>query len=580
MIRLFKLRRFLKPYKLQVILGPLFKLVEAVFELIIPLIMARVIDTGVKNNNIQYVFKMGAFMILLGIVGLCSTIVCQSFAAKASQGFGTNLRNSLFEHINTFSHKELDKFESGALITRMTNDVNQLQLAVAMFIRLAIRAPFLIIGSIIMAVSISMKMSVIFFITSVVISLSLYFIITGSVPFLKKIQSKLDRLALITREDLDGTRVIRAFSKQKWSIKRFKEINNEISFNACEVAKISSLLNPITYVIINLGIVAIIWYGGVRVNTGDITQGEIIAFVNYMTQILLALIVVSNLVIIFTKAFASAGRINEIFDTKTSIKEKCGLQEATVKNDKLFKIEFKDVSFSYDKNSEPSIKNVNVSIKSGEKIGIIGGTGSGKSTFINLIPRFYDVSSGAVYVDGVNVKNYNTFNLRKKIAIVHQRSVLFSGTVRENLKLGKKDATDNELYEALRVAQALDFVNEKPKGLNEIIEQDGKNFSGGQRQRLTIARALVKKPEILILDDSSSALDYNTEANFRKSLIENTKGITVITVSQRATSIKHCDKIIVFDEGKILDIGKHEELIKSCSVYREICKSQTDTEAS
>lgn len=580
MIRLFKLRRFLKPYKLQVILGPLFKLVEAVFELIIPLIMAKVIDTGVKNNNIQYVFKMGAFMILLGIVGLCSTIVCQSFAAKASQGFGTNLRNSLFEHINTFSHKELDKFESGALITRMTNDVNQLQLAVAMFIRLAIRAPFLIIGSIIMAVSISMKMSVIFFITSVVISLSLYFIITGSVPFLKKIQSKLDRLALITREDLDGTRVIRAFSKQKWSIKRFKEINNEISFNACEVAKISSLLNPITYVIINLGIVAIIWYGGVRVNTGDITQGEIIAFVNYMTQILLALIVVSNLVIIFTKAFASAGRINEIFDTKTSIKEKCGLQEATVKNDKPFKIEFKDVSFSYDKNSEPSIKNVNVSIKSGEKIGIIGGTGSGKSTFINLIPRFYDVSSGAVYVDGVNVKNYNTFNLRKKIAIVHQRSVLFSGTVRENLKLGKKDATDNELYEALRVAQALDFVNEKPKGLDEIIEQDGKNFSGGQRQRLTIARALVKKPEILILDDSSSALDYNTEANFRKSLIENTKGITVITVSQRATSIKHCDKIIVFDEGKILDIGKHEELIKSCSVYREICKSQTDTEAS
>ena len=580
MIRLFKLRRFLKPYKLQVILGPLFKLVEAVFELIIPLIMAKVIDTGVKNNNIQYVFKMGAFMILLGIVGLCSTIVCQSFAAKASQGFGTNLRNSLFEHINTFSHKELDKFESGALITRMTNDVNQLQLAVAMFIRLAIRAPFLIIGSIIMAVSISMKMSVIFFITSVVISLSLYFIITGSVPFLKKIQSKLDRLALITREDLDGTRVIRAFSKQKWSIKRFKEINNEISFNACKVAKISSLLNPITYVIINLGIVAIIWYGGVRANTGDITQGEIIAFVNYMTQILLALIVVSNLVIIFTKAFASAGRISEIFDTKTSIKEKCGLQEATVKNDKLFKIEFKDVSFSYDKNSEPSIKNVNVSIKSGEGIGIIGGTGSGKSTFINLIPRFYDVSSGAVYVDGVNVKNYNTFNLRKKIAIVHQRSVLFSGTVRENLKLGKKDATDNELYEALRVAQALDFVNEKPKGLDEIIEQDGKNFSGGQKQRLTIARALVKKPEILILDDSSSALDYNTEANFRKSLIENTKGITVITVSQRATSIKHCDKIIVFDEGKILDIGKHEDLIKSCSVYREICKSQTDTEAS
>ena len=577
---MFKLGRFLKPYRLQVILGPIFKLVEAIFELIIPLIMARVIDTGVKNSDLNYVFKMGGLMIVLGIVGLCSTIVCQAFAAKASQGFGTNLRNSLFKHINTLSYRELDKFESGALITRMTNDINQMQLAVAMLIRLVIRAPFLIVGSIVMAISINLEMSVIFFITSVVISISLYFIITGAVPFLRTIQLKLDRLALISREDLDGMRVIRAFSKQKWSINRFKDINDEISFISCRVAKISSLLNPVTYVIINLAIVAIIWYGGVKVNTGNITQGEIIALVNYMTQILLALIVVSNLVIIFTKAFASAGRINEVFDTKTSIEVKDEIKNSNIKNNKTPKIEFKNVSFSYGLNCEPAITNINVSITSGEIIGIIGGTGSGKSTFINLIPRFYDVLSGAVYVDGINVKNYNVFDLRKKISIVHQKPVLFSGTVRENLKWGKENVSDDELYAVLKIAEALDFVNEKPGRLDEMIEQGGRNFSGGQKQRLTIARSLVKKPEILILDDSSSALDYATEARFRKSLLEHTKGVTVITVSQRAVSIKHCDKIIVFDEGEIVGMGTHAELIKSCDVYRDICDSQTDTEAS
>ena len=577
---MFKLGRFLKPYRLQVILGPIFKLVEAIFELIIPLIMARVIDTGVKNSDLNYVFKMGGLMIVLGIVGLCSTIVCQAFAAKASQGFGTNLRNSLFKHINTLSYRELDKFESGALITRMTNDINQMQLAVAMLIRLVIRAPFLIVGSIVMAISINLEMSVIFFITSVVISISLYFIITGAVPFLRTIQLKLDRLALISREDLDGMRVIRAFSKQKWSINRFKDINDEISFISCRVAKISSLLNPVTYVIINLAIVAIIWYGGVKVNTGNITQGEIIALVNYMTQILLALIVVSNLVIIFTKAFASAGRINEVFDTKTSIEVKDEIKNSNIKNNKTPKIEFKNVSFSYGLNCEPAITNINVSITSGEIIGIIGGTGSGKSTFINLIPRFYDVLSGAVYVDGINVKNYNVFDLRKKISIVHQKPVLFSGTVRENLKWGKENVSDDELYAVLKIAEALDFVNEKPGRLDEMIEQGGRNFSGGQKQRLTIARSLVKKPEILILDDSSSALDYATEARFRKSLLEHTKGVTVITVSQRAVSIKHCDKIIVFDEGEIVGMGTHDELIKSCDVYRDICDSQTDTEAS
>lgn len=577
---MFKLIHFLKPYKLQVILGPAFKLVEAVFELIIPLIMAKVIDIGVRNSDVNYVIKMGMLMLLLGAVGLLSTIVCQAFAAKASQGFGTSLRNALFEHVNTFSHRELDKFESGALITRITNDVNQLQLAVAMLIRLVIRAPFLIIGSIVMAISINFEVSIIFFVTSILISLALYFIITGSVPLLRKIQAKLDNLAMVTREDLDGTRVIRAFSKQEWSKKRFNIINEDISKTACRVARITSLSNPVTYIIINLSIVFIVWYGGIKANNGSITQGEIIALVNYMTQILLALIVVSNLIVIFTKSFASAERINEIFALKTSTENKKSCKKNISPRVNSHKIEFKNVSFSYTPNTIPAIKDVNLSIEPGQMIGVIGGTGSGKSTFVNLIPRFYDVSNGAVYIDGVNVKEYNIFELRSKIAVVHQKNVLFRGTVKENIMFGKIDATDEEINEALRISQALDFVNEKPDKLYEMVEQGGKNFSGGQRQRLTIARALVKKPEILILDDSSSALDYATEASFRKSLIENSNGMTIITVSQRPISIKHCNKIIVFNDGKVVGLGNHDELIQSCDIYKEICESQSETEAS
>lgn len=568
-----KLVRFLKPYKVQVILGPMFKLVEAVFELIIPLIMARVIDIGVKNRDVGYVFKMGIVMILLGAVGFCSTFVCQYFAAKSSQGFGTNLRNALFEHINEFSYRELDKFSSGSLITRLTSDVNQLQLSVAMFIRLVIRAPFLIVGSIIMAISIDLKISMIFLVTSLLISVSLYFIITKSVPFLKKIQKSLDKLALIAKEDLEGTRVIRAFSKQDWSKSRFNNVNSDILEISCRVSKISSLLNPVTYVAINLAIVCIIWFGGMRAYHGDITQGEIIALVNYMMQILLALIVVSNLIVIFTKAFASADRINEILDTKISIQN--NYRKIYVKSENAIKIEFDNVSFKYTENSKYAIENINLSIDYGEKVGIIGATGSGKSTFVNLIPRFYDVSKGSILLNGINVKDYNILDLRRRISIVHQNNVLFRGTIKQNLRWGKEDASDKEIKEALEISQSLDFVNEKPNKFNELVEEGGRNFSGGQKQRLTIARAIIKKPEILILDDSFSALDQETENRLRNAIMERFKDNTIIFISQKSKSIKNCDKIIVFDNGKIVGEGNHNSLLETCGVYKNICESQS-----
>lgn len=568
-----KLVRFLKPYKVQVILGPMFKLVEAVFELIIPLIMARVIDIGVKNRDVGYVFKMGIVMILLGAVGFCSTFVCQYFAAKSSQGFGTNLRNALFEHINEFSHRELDKFSSGSLITRLTSDVNQLQLSVAMFIRLVIRAPFLIVGSIIMAISIDLKISMIFLVTSLLISVSLYFIITKSVPFLKKIQKSLDKLALIAKEDLEGTRVIRAFSKQDWSKSRFNNVNSDILEISCRVSKISSLLNPVTYVAINLAIVCIIWFGGMRAYHGDITQGEIIALVNYMMQILLALIVVSNLIVIFTKAFVSADRINEILDTKISIQN--NYRKIYVKSENAIKIEFDNVSFKYTENSKYAIENINLSIDYGEKVGIIGATGSGKSTFVNLIPRFYDVSKGSILLNGINVKDYNILDLRRRISIIHQNSVLFRGTIKQNLRWGKEDASDKEIKEALEISQSLDFVNEKPNKFNELVEEGGRNFSGGQKQRLTIARAIIKKPEILILDDSFSALDQETENRLRNAIMERFKDNTIIFISQKSKSIKNCDKIIVFDNGKIVGEGNHNSLLETCGVYKNICESQS-----
>lgn len=571
---MFRLRRFLKNYKIQLTIGPLCKLIEAIFELFIPLITADIIDNGVKNNDVNYVLQKGGLMILLGVLGLCSALVCQKFASIASQGFGTKVRNEMFRHINTFSHSELDKIGIPSLITRMTNDVNQLQLAVAMLIRLVIRAPFLVVGALIMAMTIDIKLSLIFFAAALLIGLVLFIIMNRSVPFFKKIQSRLDKVSLISRENLSGNRVIRAFSRQQNEEERFDEKNDELAHTSVTVGRLSALLNPVTYIIAQAAIIAIVWFGSVFVSEGTLMQGQIIALVNYMTQILLAMIVVSNLVVIFTKASASASRVNEVFDTKPSVTE----NENTAKeNTNAPFIEFRKVSFGYE-NSGYALKDISFTVKKGSTIGIIGGTGSGKSSLVNLIPRFYDVSEGELLINGVNVKDYSFKNLREKIGIVPQKAELFSGTIKDNMKWGKKNATDKEIEKALKISQSYEFVYNFPEKTNKMLSAGGKNLSGGQRQRLTIARALVAEPEILILDDSASALDFATDAALRRALNEETKNMTVIMVSQRVGTVRYADKILVLDNGEIAGIGTHNELFDNCSIYREICLSQLKEE--
>ncbi len=572
---MFRLRRFLKHYKLQLTVGPVCKLIEAIFELFIPLITADIIDTGVKNNDVGYVLRQGGFMIFLGALGLGFALVCQKSASIASQGFGTEVRNAMFKHINTFSHAELDKIGTPSLITRMTNDINQLQLAVAMLIRLVIRAPFLVIGAVIMAMSIDMKMSLIFLASSPLIALVLFLIMYKSVPFFRKIQKKLDTVSLISRETLSGNRVIRAFSKQDSEQARLEEQNNELQQTAVAVGRISALLNPLTYVIAQGAIIAIVWFGAKFVYNGDLTQGEIIALVNYMTQILLAMIVVSNLVVIFTKASASAARVNEVFDTVPSVRE---INSDEIRTDeKAPAVEFENVSFGYANNAY-ALKNISFTLEKGETIGIIGGTGSGKSTLVNLVPRFYDTSEGNVFVDGANVKDYSFRQLRGKMGIVPQNAVLFAGTIKSNMLWGNKNASLDDIDKALKIAQAYGFVYENTDGLERTVTAGGKNLSGGQKQRLTIARALVSKPEILILDDSASALDFATDAALRKSLKEETQNMTVIMVSQRVGTVRYADKIIVLDKGELVGIGKHNDLFEKCSVYKEICLSQLKAE--
>lgn len=577
---MFKLRRFLKNYKLQLIIGPICKLIEAVFELFIPLITASIIDTGVKNNDVKnndiaYVWKMGGLMVLLGAMGLCFALVCQKSASIASQGFGTQVRNAMFKHINTLSHNELDKIGTPSLITRMTNDINQLQLAVAMLIRLVIRAPFLVIGALIMAMTINLKLSVIFFAASILIALVLYIIMSKSVPFFKKMQKKLDNVSLISRENLSGNRVIRAFGKQKEDEERFDKSNEELAKTAVTIGRISALLNPLTYIIVQAAIIAIVWFGSVFVDNGELMSGQIIALVNYMTQILLAMIVVANLVVLFTKASASAARVNEVFETQPSIVEKTKENIETDNNAPV--IEFNDVSFGYADNGY-ALKNISFKIERGTTIGIIGGTGSGKSTLVNLIPRFYDVSEGEVLVDGRNVKDYSFNQLRENMGIVPQKATLFSGTIKENMKWGKKDAADDEIEKALKISQSYEFVSKLPEKTDKLISAGGKNLSGGQRQRLTIARALVSQPRILILDDSASALDFATDAALRKSLSEETDNMTVIMVSQRVGTVRYADKILVLDNGELVGTGTHKELVKNCDIYREICLSQLKAE--
>lgn len=565
-----------KDYKKEAVLGPAFKLLEAVFELIVPLVMANIIDIGIKNRDSAYILKSGGIMVLLGICGFCSTLVCQYMASVAAQGVGTSLRSGLFRHINSFSYAELDKFGVPSLVTRITNDVNQVQTATAMLIRLAVRAPFLVIGATVMAVMLDLKLSLIFFAVIPVVSAILYFVMSRSVPFYKTMQNKLDKLSRITRENLEGARVIRAFSKQEKEEKRFEEASSDLTSTAVFVGRISALLNPLIYAAINLAIAAIIWFGGIRVNSGALTQGQVIAFVNYMTQISLALVVVANLVVLFTKASACAVRIEEVFLQKPSVEEP--LEESAKENPFAPAVEFKDVFFSYHKNNEYALSGASFKINRGETVGIIGGTGSGKTTLVNLIPRFYDVDKGEILVNGANVKEYKFKTLRGKIRIAPQTPELFSGSVEENIKWGKSDASGGDIERALSTAQAEDFVKNLPDGIGSKVLQGGKNFSGGQKQRLSIARALAGKPEILILDDSASALDYSTEAALRSEIRSRTEGITVIIVSQRVNSIRHADKIIVLDEGEIAGIGTHRELFGNCGIYREICLSQLSEE--
>lgn len=573
-----RLARYLTFFKKEVIIGPIFKLTEAIFELIVPLVMAKIIDVGIQNQNKTYIYQMGGVMILLGVVGLGCALVCQYFASKASQGVGTMIRNDLFRHINTLSHAEIDKLGTSSLVNRITNDVNQIQVAVAMLIRLVIRAPFLVIGATIMAMSINLKLSLIFWLAGILVAIVLYLVMKKSIPFYRVIQKKLDRIGLITRENLEGARVIRAFSKQHAEERRFEQASEDHAKTAIGVGKISALLNPMTFTIMNLAIVLIIWFGGTQVDAGFLLRGEVIALVNYMTQISLALVVVANLVVIFTKASASATRINEVFDTSASIVQKQDKNLTIDSSQTVPKVAFQDVSFSYGDSNEYALEHISFEVYPGETVGIIGATGSGKSTLINLIPRFYEATQGSVLIDGIDVKEYPFKQLRTQIGVVPQKAVLFHGSILDNLRWADQHATQQQIEKAVEIAQGKEFVEKLPNQYLTEIFQGAKNVSGGQKQRLTIARALVSQPKILILDDSSSALDFATDAALRKAIKQDSEDRTVFIVSQRATSIKYADKIIVLDDGCMVGIGTHDELFESCEVYHEICMSQLNSD--
>ncbi|WMM26360.1 ABC transporter ATP-binding protein [Tissierella sp. MB52-C2] len=574
---MFKLAVFLKPYKKECIIGPAFKLLEAILELLLPTIIALIINNGVDKHDTDYVLKMGGLMLLMAILGFCSSMICQYYAARASQGFGTTLRNTLFKHISSFSYSEIDTFGTSSLINRITNDVNQLQLAVAMLIRLVIRAPFICIGAIIMAMILDFKLSLIFLAVTPIFAIILYFVISKSSPLYRKYQRKLDKMGLILRENLSGIRVIRAFARTENEKQRFYAANDDLTESAISVGKISALLNPMTSFVMNAAIIAILWVAGFHVNTGKLSHGEIIAFVNYITQILLALIVVSNLVIIFTRAAASADRINEVLAITTSIPDNAECLPSIINNNTP-SIQFTNVSFAYSNTGDMVLEDISIDINPGETIGLIGSTGSGKSTFINLIPRFYDATKGNIFVDGIDVKDYKLHELRNKIGIVPQNAVLFTESIAENIRWGKQNATDEEIVAAAKIAQADEFISKLPNGYNTQVSRGGLNFSGGQKQRMTIARAVVSEPDILILDDSASALDFATDAALRQAINEISKNMTVIIVSQRVSTIKEVDKIIVFDDRHIVGSGTHKELMNNCEVYKEICLSQFSNE--
>ena len=565
-----KLLRFLKDYKKESILSPLFKLLEASFELFVPLVMAAIIDTGIDNKDGGFILKMCGILILLAIVGLTCSITAQYFAAKAAVGFATKVRHALFDHIQKLSYTEMDTAGTDTMITRMTSDINQAQSGVNMVLRLFLRSPFIVFGAMIMAFTIDVKAALIFVVTIPVLSVVVFGIMIITIPLFRRVQASLDKVLGVTRENLTGSRVIRAFNKEQEEIADFDESNERLTDVQLFVGKISALMNPLTYIIINVALVILIWTGAIQVNIGKISQGEVVALVNYMSQILVELVKLANLIITVTKAIACGNRVQSIFEMETSMVDGNGSK----KEDTGYTVEFRNVSMRYKGAGADTLTGIDFKAKPGDTIGIIGGTGSGKSSVVSLIPRFYDVTEGQVMVDGMDVREYKITDLRDKIGIVPQKAVLFAGTVRSNLAWGKEDATEEEMQQALSVAQAAEVVDKKDGKLDVEVEQGGKNFSGGQKQRLTIARALVKQPEILIMDDSSSALDYATDAKLRQAIHNMPSRPTVFIVSQRAASIMYADKIIVLDDGTVAGTGTHEELLKDCSVYQEIYYSQ------
>lgn len=597
-----RLFSYMKDYKLESILGPLFKMLEASFELFVPLVVARMVDVGIRGRDSGYILKMGGVLVLLALIGLACSLTAQYFAAKAATGAATSLRNDLFSHIGRLSYTEIDTVGTSTLITRMTSDINQVQSGINMTLRLLLRSPFVVFGAMVMAFTVDVRSAFVFVVTIPVLCVVVFGIMAVSMPLYKSVQRQLDKVLLTTRENLLGVRVIRAFNRQKSETEKFDRENGNLVRMQVFVGKISALLNPVTYVIINIAVVAVIWVGAEQADSGIITQGKVIALVNYMSQILVELIKMANLIIIISKAVACMNRVDSIFKVESSIEDKgrsgsrkpgsqnSGSQNSGPQNPgpqnpgsqnpglRIPKVEFKDMEFVYAGAKEPALKDISFCAMAGQTIGVIGGTGSGKSTLVNLIPRFYDAASGQVLVDGTDVREYSLDELRDKTGVVPQKSVLFKGTLRDNMRWGKQDASDEEIYRALDTAQAREFVDSKGEGLDLYIDQGGHNLSGGQRQRLTIARALVRRPEILIMDDSASALDFATDASLRKAIRENTGDMTVFIVSQRATTIKSADTILVLDEGRLAGMGTHKELLKDCQVYREICLSQLSKE--
>lgn len=571
-----QLMMYLKDYKKESILAPLFKLLEAFFELLVPLVMANIIDYGISNRNMGYIGKMGLLLLLLGVVGLASSITAQFFAAKAAVGFSTQLRQALFDHIEDLSFTDIDKAGTSTMITRMTSDVNQVQSGINMTLRLFLRSPIIVFGAMIMAFTIDVKCALIFVVAIPLLSVVVFGIILSTIPMYKKVQSKLDQVLGITRENLTGVRVIRAFHQEAKEADRFRENNEALSAMQIFVGKISACMNPVTYIIVNGAIIALIYTGAVQVNIGNLSQGEVVAIINYMNQILVELVKLANLIVTMTKALACAERVASVFDIGADAAY-VGAQDQKLA-DKVDKsapfLDFKHVSLTYQGAGAPTLQDMNFTVNRGDTVGIIGGTGSGKTSLVNLIPGFYPATEGEILLEGRDIRTMSDEELRGRIGVVPQKAVLFKGTIRSNLQWGKPDATEEEMWKALELAQASEVVDGKPGKLDATVAQNGKNFSGGQRQRLTIARALVRNPEILILDDSASALDYATDAKLRAAIRTLEDKTTTFIVSQRASTICHADKIIVLDDGEIAGMGTHDELLKDCTVYQEIYYSQ------